>query len=110
VAQALAQTTTQEVREPPLIMPPEVLITLPIVLVALLRFSDVSVKLAKARDGASAWYFRFSPRTVLRVQEDGEWAWVSASERWRRRIAPVLARAERLLAADGRASIKTAAE
>ena len=73
-------------------------VTLPIVLIALLRFSEFGVHLFKARDGSSTWYFRFSPRAVLQVRDDGDWCWREGSGRWRREIAPVLARAEALLA------------
>jgi hypothetical protein len=70
---------------------------LPIALMALLKFSEFAVHLAKARDGSSTWYFRFSPRAVLQVRDDGDWCWRQATERWRREIAPFLARAEALL-------------
>lgn len=74
------------------------LVTLPIVLIALLKFSEFGVHLFKARDGSSTWYFRFSPKAVLQVRDDGDWCWREGSERWRREIAPFLARAEALLA------------
>ena len=77
------------------------LVTLPIVLIALLKFSEFGVHLCKARDGSSTWYFRFSPRTVLQVREDGDWCWRQGSERWRREIAPFIASAEALLARRG---------
>ena len=77
------------------------LATLPIVLIALLRFSEFGVHLFKARDGSSTWYFRFSPRAVLQVRDDGDWCWREGSGRWRREIAPFLARAEALLAKGG---------
>jgi len=75
------------------------LVTLPIVLIALLKFSEFGVHLFKARDGSSTWYFRFSARAVLQVRDDGDWCWRQGTERWRREIAPFLARAEALLAA-----------
>jgi len=78
--------------------PPASLITLPIVLIALLRFTKFSVQLYKARDGSSTWYFRFSPSAMLQVREDGTWSWTKGPELWRRRIEPILARAEALLA------------
>src|SRR3984885_10829720 len=74
------------------------LVTLPIVLIALLKFSEFGVHLFKARDGSSTWYFRFSPKAVLQVRDDGDWCWRQGTERWRREIAPFLARAEALLA------------
>ncbi len=74
------------------------LVTLPIVLIALLKFSQFAVHLSRARDGSSIWYFRFSPRAVLQVREDGDWCWRQGTQRWRREIAPFLARAEALLA------------
>ena len=74
------------------------LVTLPIVLIALLRFGEFAVHLSKARDGSSTWYFRFSPRAVLQVRDDGDWCWRQGTARWRREIAPFLARAEALLA------------
>lgn len=74
------------------------LVTLPIVLIALLKFSQFAVHLSKARDGSSTWYFRFSPRAVLQVRDDGDWCWRQGTARWRREIAPFLARAETLLA------------
>jgi hypothetical protein len=77
------------------------LVTLPIVLIALLKFSEFAVHLFKARDGSSTWYFRFSPRAVLQVREDGDWCWRQGTQRWRREIAPFLARAEALLAEAG---------
>ena len=77
------------------------LVTLPIVLIALLRFSEFAVHLCKARDGSSTWYFRFSPRAVLQVRDDGDWCWRQGTQRWRREIAPFLARAEALLAEAG---------
>jgi hypothetical protein len=77
------------------------LVTLPIVLIALLKFGQFGVHLFKARDGSSTWYFRFSPRAVLQVRDDGDWCWRQATARWRREIAPVLARAEALLAEGG---------
>jgi hypothetical protein len=77
---------------------PAPLITLPIVLIALLKFSDFGVRLNKARNGASTWYFRFSPTAILEVHEEGEWCWRRGSLQWRRRIAPFLARAEAILA------------
>src|SRR5882757_633641 len=51
------------------------LVTLPIVLIALLMFSEFAVHLFKARDGSSTWYFRFSPKAVLQVRDDGDWCW-----------------------------------
>jgi hypothetical protein len=77
------------------------LVTLPIVLIALLKFSEFGVHLFKARDGSSTWYFRFSPRAVLQVRDDGDWCWRQGTRRWRREIAPFLARAEALLAEGG---------
>ena len=77
------------------------LVTLPIVLIALLRFGEFAVHLSKARDGSSTWYFRFSPRAVLQVRDDGDWCWRQGTARWRREIAPFLARAEALLAEKG---------
>jgi len=77
------------------------LVTLPIVLIALLKFSEFGVHLFKARDGSSTWYFRFSPKAVLKVRDDGDWCWREGSERWRREIAPFLVRAEALLAEGG---------
>jgi hypothetical protein len=77
------------------------LITLPIVLIALLKFSEFGVHLFKARDGSSTWYFRFSPKAVLQVRDDGDWCWRQGTERWRREIAPFLARAEALVAEGG---------
>ena len=77
------------------------LVTLPIVLIALLKFSEFSVHLFKARDGSSSWYFRFSRKAVLQVRDDGAWCWQEGSERWRREIAPFLARGEALLAEGG---------
>jgi len=77
-------------------LPPE-LITLPIILISLLRFGDVCVQLNRARDGSSTWYFRFSPKAVLEVGDDGLWLWRRGPERWRRQIAPFLARAETML-------------
>jgi hypothetical protein len=74
------------------------LVTLPIALIALLKFSAFGVHLFKARDGSSTWYFRFSPKAVLQVRDDGDWCWREGSGRWRREIAPFLARAEALLA------------
>src|SRR5271170_5834977 len=78
------------------------LITLPIVLIGLLKFSEFGVHLLKARDGSSTWYFRFSPKAVLQVGDDGDWRWRQGTKRWRREIAPFLARAEALLAERGR--------
>lgn len=77
------------------------LVTLPIVLIALLKFSEFDVRLFKARDGSSTWYFRFSRKAVLQVRDDGDWCWREGSERWRREIAPFLARGEALLAGGG---------
>ena len=77
------------------------LVTLPIVLIALLKFSEFGVHLFKARDGSSTWYFRFAPKALLQVRDDGDWCWREGSERWRREIAPFLARAEALLAEGG---------
>jgi hypothetical protein len=77
------------------------LVTLPIVLIALLKFGQFGVHLFKARDGSSTWYFRFSPRAVLQVRDDGDWCWRQGTARWRREIAPFLARAEALLAEGG---------
>ncbi len=86
---------------------PALLITLPIVLIALLRFSAFSVHLSRARDGSSTWYFRFSPKAVLQVRDEGDWRWRQGTERWRRLIAPFLVRAEALLA-DGEADCSSA--
>ncbi len=77
------------------------LVTLPIVLIALLKFSEFGVHLFKAQDGSSTWYFRFSPKAVLQVRDDGDWRWLQGTGRWRREIAPFLARAEALLAERG---------
>jgi hypothetical protein len=77
------------------------LVTLPIVLIALLKFSEFGVHLFKARDGSSTWYFRFSPRAVLQVRDDGDWCWRQGTKRMQREIAPFLARAEALLAEGG---------
>jgi len=76
--------------------PPD-FITLPIILVALLRFGDIGVQLHRARGGSSTWYFRFSLGGVLEVRDDGHWSWRKGSERWRRQIAPFIARAEAML-------------
>ena len=81
---------------PPSEQPPE-LINLPILLIALLRFSDFGVQLHRARGGSSIWYFRFPPGGVLEVGDDGHWSWRRGSERWRRQIAPFIARAEAML-------------
>jgi len=81
---------------PDVAQPPE-LITLPIVLIALLKFSNLGIQLNRARDGSSTWYFRFSPNTVLQVSDEGDWSWRKGSERWRRKIAPFLERAEVML-------------
>jgi hypothetical protein len=83
------------------VLPAAPLVTLPIVLIALLKFSEFGVHLFKARDGSSIWYFRFSPKAVLQVGDDGDWCWRRGTERWRREIAPFLARAEALLEAAG---------
>jgi hypothetical protein len=77
------------------------LVTLPVALIALLKFSEFGVHLFKARDGSSTWYFRFSPKALLQVRDDGDWCWREGSERWRREIAPFLARAEALLVEGG---------
>jgi len=74
------------------------LITMPIVLIALLRCSQFSVHLSRARDGSSNWYFRFSPKAVLQVGDDGRWRWRQGTERWRAQIAPFLALAEEFVA------------
>ena len=89
------------VRRGPLSPAAPPLVTLPIVLIALLKFSAFGVHLFKARDGSSTWYFRFSPKAVLQVRDDGDWCWRQGTERWRREIAPFLARAEALLAEGG---------
>lgn len=78
---------------------PAPLLILPIVLISLLKFTEFSVSLHRARVGTSTWYFRFSPRAILRVREDGTWSWSIAPEQWRRRIEPIIARAEAMLAA-----------
>ncbi len=78
---------------------PTSLITLPIVLIALLRFTEFNVQLYKARDGSSTWFFRFSPRAVLQVREDGAWSWTKGTAEWRRRIEPIVANAEAMVAA-----------
>jgi hypothetical protein len=75
------------------------LITFPIMLIAVLKFSAFSVHLHKARDGSSSWYFRFSPKALLQVSDEGDWRWRQGGERWRQQIGPFLARAETLLAA-----------
>jgi len=80
--------------------PQQVLITLPIVLIALLKFQDFGVQLNRARDGSSTWYFRFSPTAVLEVRDDGEWSWRRGSIAWRARIAPFLVRAEAVLSVE----------
>src|SRR5271156_1913815 len=94
----LRELLARRERAPPAAAP---LVTLPIALIALLRFSEFGVHLAKARDGSSTWYFRFSPRAVLQVRDDGDWCWRQGTQRWRREIAPFLARAEALLAEGG---------
>jgi hypothetical protein len=73
------------------------LITLPVMLISLLRFSDIGVQTHRARGGSGAWYFRFTPGNLLEVGDDGHWMWRRGSERWRRRIAPFLVRAEVML-------------
>src|SRR5579863_7684828 len=78
--------------------PPASLITLPVVLISLLKFSQFGVRVNKALDGSTTWYFRFSPRAILQVHEDGAWSWTKGPEMWRRRIDPILARAEALMA------------
>jgi hypothetical protein len=78
--------------------PPATLITLPIVLISLLKFTQFGVRVNKARDGSTTWYFRFSPKAILQVHEDGAWSWTKGPEMWRRRIEPILARAEAMLA------------
>ncbi len=78
------------------------LITLPVLLIALLRFSDIGVQLHRARGGSSIWYFRFTPGGVLEVGDDGHWVWRRGSDRWRRQIAPFLVRAEAMLRETGR--------
>jgi hypothetical protein len=74
------------------------LITMPVALIALLRCSQFSVHLSRARDGSSVWYFRFSPKAVLQVSDGGEWRWRQGTERWRAQIAPFLALAEEFVA------------
>jgi hypothetical protein len=74
------------------------LITMPVLLIALLKSGDFSVHLAKARDGSSIWYFRFSPKALLEVGDDGRWCWRRGPARWRRTIAPFIAAAEALAA------------
>jgi len=76
------------------------LTSLPIILIALLRFSRFGVQLHRARDGSSLWFFRFSPVTVLEVSDDGAWSWRKGPLRWRRQIAPFIARAEAMLNAN----------
>ncbi len=73
------------------------LITLPIVLLALLKFSQFNIHLNRSRDDPNTWYFRFSPRTVLMVSDDGQWSWGRGPQHWRREIAPFLARAIAML-------------
>jgi hypothetical protein len=70
-----------------------------VVLVALLRSSPFSVHLHRGRIGGDSWYFRFSPKALLEVTDDGVWSWRQGSARWRRELAPYLADAGRLLAA-----------
>ena len=82
------------------IAPPKALITLPIVLIALLRFEDFGVQLNRASDGSSTWYFRFSPTAVLEVRDDGEWCWIRGSGAWRSRVAPFLTRAQSVLSVE----------
>jgi hypothetical protein len=72
---------------------------LPIVLIALLRFNAFGVHLFRARDGSCAWYFRFSPKALLEVREDGAWRWRQGTDRWRQQIEPFIARAEAMLGA-----------
>jgi hypothetical protein len=72
------------------------LITLPIALIALLRFEAFNVHLSRAGGGSSVWYFRFSPKAILQVNDDGAWCWRLGNERWRLKLAPMLARAEAL--------------
>src|SRR5258708_40067297 len=79
--------------------PPVPVIALPIVLISLLKFTEFGVQLDKARDEPSTWYFRFSRKAILQVREDGAWSWSKGPEQWRRRIEPILARAEAILAA-----------
>ena len=77
---------------------PAEFMSLPIILIALLRFSDIGVQLHRACGGSSTWYFRFPPGGgVLEVKDDGRWSWRRGSERWRRQIAPFIARAEAML-------------
>jgi hypothetical protein len=76
------------------------LITLPILLIALLKFGAFSVHLYRPGDGWSTWHFRFSPKAVLEVSDAGDWRWRQGGERWQRRIAPFLALAEALLAGE----------
>jgi len=73
------------------------LTTLPIILIALLRFSRFGVQLNRGSDGSSLWFFRFSPTTVLEVSDDGAWTWRKGPLRWRRQIAPFIGRAEAML-------------
>ena len=80
--------------------PASALITLPIVLIALLKFENFGVQLNRARDGSSTWFFRFAPRAVLEMRDDGAWCWQRGSGPWRARIEPFVARAEAMLAAE----------
>jgi hypothetical protein len=77
----------------------EPLITLPVALMALLRFTDMDVALFRARGGEKAWHFRFSPGALLKVSDDGSWRWQCAPAKWRARIEPYIRRAEIIVAA-----------
>jgi hypothetical protein len=77
----------------------EPLITLPVALMALLRFTDIDVALFRARGGEKVWHFRFSPGALLKVSDDGVWRWQCAPAKWRATIEPYIRRAEAIVAA-----------
>lgn len=65
-------------------------LTLPVVLVALLRAHSFNVTLYRNRMRGDLWWFRFHHRSVLQMGDDGAW-------RWHRRLGPQCDRVEALI-------------
>jgi hypothetical protein len=74
-------------------------ISVPIVLVALLRLSRFSVTLSHDGEGGACWRFRFSPDDLLEVRDDGHWHWECNTDAGlRAKVETIVAEAQALLA------------
>lgn len=72
------------------------LINPPVILMALLCEERLSVGIFKTRSKQRRWHFRFSVRTLLEMDEAGEWRWQRAREPVKSQVEALIAQALRI--------------